>query len=206
MPHVSRPRAGLLEWSSTPPVSDLKGVGVRQRAEASQIVRALLVVLGLAVLVGVIFAVVSVTLLKSSGILSQANPSNEHSKLIPQSSSPATPTSTEPSTTQPAQTSTGLKTTTSPHPHRTIQLTANPTAAGTYERINLVGSYHGTSSPTLQVQRFEGGQWVDFPTTASVSGGQFSTYIETGHTGVNRLRVVDPSTGQSSNVVEVNIS
>jgi hypothetical protein len=47
---------------------------------------------------------------------------------------------------------------------------------------------------------------VDFPTTASVSRGQFSTYIETGHTGVNRLRLVDPSTGESSNVVEVNIS
>jgi hypothetical protein len=188
-------------------VSDLKGVGVRERADASQIVRALLVVVVLAVVVGVIVAVVSVTLLRSSGILPQANPSNEHSKVIPQSSSPATHTSTEPPTTQPAQSPTGVTTTTTtPHGHRTIQLTASPPAAGTYERINLLGSYHGTGSPTLQVQRFEGGQWVDFPTTASVSGGQFSTYIETGHTGVNRLRLVDPSTGESSNVVEVNIS
>jgi hypothetical protein len=206
MSEVSPARAGLLEWSRTPPASDLKGVGVRERAEASQIVRALLVVLVLAVVVGVIVAVVSVTLLKSSGILPQTNPSNEHPAVIPPSSSPTTGTSTEPPTTQPAQTPSGLTTTTTPHSHRTIQLTANPPAAGTYERINLVGSYHGTGSPTLQVQRFEGGQWVDFPTTASVSGGQFSTYIETGHTGVNRLRLVDPSTGESSNVVEVNIS
>jgi hypothetical protein len=58
----------------------------------------------------------------------------------------------------------------------------------------------------LQVQRLEGGQWVDFPTTATVSGGQFSTYIETGHAGVNKIRVVDPSTGQSSNVVAIQIS
>jgi hypothetical protein len=187
-------------------VSDLKGVGVRERADASQIVRALLVVLVLAVVVGVIVAVVSVTLLKSSGILPQANPSNEHSKVIPQSTSPATRTNTGPPTTQPAQTPTGPTTTSTPHAQRTIQLTASPTAAGTYERINLLGSYHGTGSPTLQVQRFEGGRWVDFPTTASVSGGQFSTYIETGHTGVNRLRLVDPSTGESSNVVEVSIS
>lgn len=179
---------------------------MRERADASQIVRALLVVLVLAVVVGVIFAVVSVTLLKSSGILPQANPSNEHSEVIPQSSSPATRTSTEPPTTQPAQSPTGVTTTTTPHGHRTIQLAVSPPAAGTYERINLLGSYHGTGSPTLQVQRFEGGQWVDFPTTASVSGGQFSTYIETGHTGVNRIRMVDPSTGVSSNVVEVSIS
>jgi hypothetical protein len=187
-------------------VSDLKEVGVRERADASQIIRALLVVLVLAVGVGVIVAVVSVTLLKSSGILPQANPSNDHSQVIPQSTSPATRTNTQPPTTQPAQTPTGPTTTSAPHAHRTIQLTASPTAAGTYERINLLGSYHGTGSPTLQVQRFEGGQWVDFPTTASVSRGQFSTYIETGHTGVNRLRLVDPSTGESSNVVEVNIS
>jgi hypothetical protein len=187
-------------------VSDRKGVGVRERADASQIVRALLVVLVLAVVVGVIVAVVSVTLLKSSGILPQANPSNEHSKVIPQSTSPATRTNTGPPTTQPAQTPTRSTTTSAPHAHRTIQLTASPTAAGTYERINLLGSYHGIGSPTLQVQRLEGGQWVDFPTTASVSGGQFSTYIETGHTGVNRLRLVDPSTGESSNVVEVSIS
>jgi hypothetical protein len=185
-------------------VSDLKEVGVRERAEASQIIRALLVVLVLAVGVGVIVAVVSVTLLKSSGILPQANPSNDHSQVIPQSTSPATRTNTQPPTTQP--TPTGPSTTSAPHAHRSIQLTASPTAAGTYERINLLGSYHGTGSPTLQVQRFEGGRWVDFPTTASVSGGQFSTYIETGHTGVNRLRLVDPSTGESSNVVEVSIS
>jgi hypothetical protein len=187
-------------------MSNLKGGGVTDRAEASQIIRALLVVLGVAVVVGVIVAVVSVTLLKSSGILQETGPSNQHSNVVPQSSSPGTGTSTGPTTTQPAHSPSGMTTTTAPHGNRTIQLTASPTAAGTYERINLVGSYQGTGSPTLQVQRFEGGQWVDFPTTASVSGGQFSTYIETGHTGVNRIRLVDPSTGESSNVVEVNIS
>jgi hypothetical protein len=196
----------LLEWVGTPPVSHLEGGGVRQRAEASLILRALLAVLGLAVVVGVILSVISVTLLKSSGILPEAGPSDQPSNVIPQSSSPATGNSAPP-TTQPTHTPTGLTTTTSPHAaHRTIQLAANPPAAGTYERINLVGSYNGVGSPTLQVQRFEGGQWVDFPTTASVSGGQFSTYIETGHTGVNRIRMLDPSTGQSSNVVEIQIS
>jgi hypothetical protein len=198
----------LLEWMGTPPVSVLKGGGVREDSEASLIIRALLVVLAVAVVIGVIVAVVSVTLLKSSGILPQAGPSDQPSHVVPQTSSPATSGSHgTPTTTQPAQTPTGLSTTTTPHaPHRMIQLIANPAAAGTYERINLVGSYGGTGSPTLQVQRLESGQWVDFPTTATVSSGQFSTYIETGHTGVNRIRMVDPSTGQSSNVVAIHVS
>jgi hypothetical protein len=195
----------LLEWTGTPAVSYPKGGGVRERAEASLIIRALLVVLGLAVVVGLIIAVISVTLLKSSGILPEAGPSDQSPNVVPHSSSPATGNSGSP-TTQPANTPTGLTTTPSPQDRRTIQLTASPPAAGTYERINLVGSYHGIGSPTLQVQRMEGGQWVDFPTTASVSGGQFSTYIETGHTGVNKIRMLDPSTGKSSNVVEIHIS
>jgi hypothetical protein len=183
-----------------------KGGGVRDRAEASLIIRALLVVLGVAVVIGVIVAVISVTLLKSSGILPQAGPSDQPTNVLPQSSSTPTGTSSAPPSTQPAQTPTGLTTTTTPHPQRSIQLTASPAAAGTYDRINLVGSYPGPGAPTLQVQRLEGSQWVDFPTTASVSGGQFSTYIETGHTGLNMIRVLDPSTGRSSNVVKIHIS
>ena len=200
-------RTGLLEWMGTPPVSVLKGGGVREDSEASLIIRALLVVLAVAVVIGVIVAVVSVTLLKSSGILPQAGPSDQPSHVVPHSSSPATSGSQGPTTTEPAQTPTGLSTTTTPQaPHGMIQLTANPLTAGTYERINLLGSYRGSGSPTLQVQRLEGGQWVDFPTSATVSSGQFSTYIETGHTGVNRIRMLDPSTGQSSNVVAIHIS
>jgi hypothetical protein len=54
------------------------------------------------------------------------------------------------------------------------------------------------------VQRREGG-WRDFPTSASVSGGTFSSYVMTGQSGVNKFRVVDRSNGKTSNVVTVRV-
>ena len=92
-----------------------------------------------------------------------------------------------------------------PKPPKQITLDASPDSAGTYERVNLTGTYRRGEGTSLQVQRKEGGSWVDFPTDASVSGGTFSTYIETGQTGPNQFRVVDP-TGRASNVVTVQIS
>jgi hypothetical protein len=55
------------------------------------------------------------------------------------------------------------------------------------------------------VQRFENGGWTDFPTTASVRGGIFTTYVMTGRVGMNRFRVLDPSSGRSSNPVRVRV-
>jgi len=54
------------------------------------------------------------------------------------------------------------------------------------------------------VQRFEGG-WVDFPTSATVEGGTFDTYVESGQTGPNRFRVLDKSNGEVSNTVTVKV-
>jgi hypothetical protein len=54
------------------------------------------------------------------------------------------------------------------------------------------------------VQRFEG-SWVDFPVSASVRGGTFTTYIYTGRSGPNRFRVIDKATGKKSNPVRVTI-
>jgi hypothetical protein len=90
-------------------------------------------------------------------------------------------------------------------PAKPIQLTASPKSAGTYERVNLTGTYQGGEGMSLQVQRNEGGTWVDFPTSATVSGGTFSTYIETGQTGPNQFRMMDPN-GRTSNVVVVQIT
>jgi hypothetical protein len=56
----------------------------------------------------------------------------------------------------------------------------------------------------LQVQRFEGG-WTDFPSSTSVSGGTFTTYVMTGQSGMNKFRVVDPATGKKSNAVTVHV-
>jgi hypothetical protein len=87
-------------------------------------------------------------------------------------------------------------------PRNGISLRAAPTEVAANERITLTGSYRGHPGVTLQVQRFDGG-WVDFPVTVTVNGGTFSTYITTGRTGVNRLRVVDPASPTPSNAVRV---
>ena len=57
----------------------------------------------------------------------------------------------------------------------------------------------------LQVQRFEGGGWTDFPVSARVSGGQFNTYITTSRSGATRFRVFDQAAGKPSNPVRVQI-
>lgn len=85
-----------------------------------------------------------------------------------------------------------------------INLTVSPVSVAAMERIDLTGTYRGGEGATLRVQRFEGG-WSDFPTTASVSDGTFTTYVMTGRTGRNRFRVVDEASGARSNPVTVRV-
>lgn len=89
-------------------------------------------------------------------------------------------------------------------PRSVISLSASPVEVSPMERIYLSGTYPGGEGKSLQVQRREGG-WSDFPTSASVSGGTFSTYVMTGRSGANKFRVVDPSTGKKSNAVTVRV-
>jgi hypothetical protein len=90
-------------------------------------------------------------------------------------------------------------------PRTEIVLTASPSSVSTFGRIDLQGAYRiAATGTTVQVQRFEGG-WADFPTTATVEGGTFFTFVESGQTGPNRFRVVDTSTGEVSNPVTVNV-
>ena len=74
-------------------------------------------------------------------------------------------------------------------------------------RIDLTGSYPTGEGAVLQVQRATGpgDDWVDFPVTVTVSGGQFSTYVQTGKAGPNRFRVIDTDTDLASNEVTVTI-
>lgn len=87
-----------------------------------------------------------------------------------------------------------------------ITLVASPTSVSTYGRINLTGTFAGGAGTTLQVQRREGGQWVDFPTSATVNGGEFATYIETGRPGPNKFRVKAIGGSKTSNTVTVRVS
>jgi hypothetical protein len=96
--------------------------------------------------------------------------------------------------------------TAAPRPRpKPITLQAGPLQVGAGQRITLSGGYARGDGGSVQVQRFEAGAWADFPVTASVSGGRFSTYITTSRTGPTRLRVLDKATGKASNVVRVTV-
>ena len=158
--------------------------------------RQLLIGLGaltaISLLVGAIVGAVALGAAKLTGIDSAAGgPRQEPSLFIP-SGTPST--SPEASPTRPSRT---------PRP-RPITLQAFPATVSPGERINLTGVYPRGEGATMQVQRFEGG-WTDFPVTARVSGGTFSTYILTSRTGATRLRVTDIASGRSSNPVRVMI-
>jgi hypothetical protein len=94
---------------------------------------------------------------------------------------------------------------TSEAPAEPISLTSAQQSVSPMQQIVLTGTYQAGEGAILQVQRLEGGTWSDFPVTASVSGGTFSTYVQTGNVGPNQFRVVDTDTQAISNEVSVTV-
>lgn len=90
-------------------------------------------------------------------------------------------------------------------PDEGITLQAGQTEVSPMEQIDLTGVYPGGEGAILQVERFAGGRWSEFPVTASVRGETFTTYVQTGQLGVNRFRMRDTETGEVSNEVRVRI-
>jgi hypothetical protein len=91
-------------------------------------------------------------------------------------------------------------------PKKQISLQAGQTVAPPMGRIDLTGTYPGGEGAVLNVQKFSNGSWQDFySVSASVTGGTFSTYIQTGTPGLNRFRVIDSDTHLASNEVRVRI-
>jgi len=175
-----------------------------------QLLVSLVVLVGVAALIGGILAVGGFTAARMLGVTGPQPSSSPESVYIPTpSSAPHTSPTTGPKSTPPSSPTPSHRPHSSPRSPsapRAITLAVSPAQVSVYGRIDLRGTYAAPDGTTLQVQRQEAdGAWLDFPTTASVSGGTFSTYIETGHTGVNRLRMTDPSTGQVSNVETVQV-
>jgi hypothetical protein len=160
-----------------------------------------LLVVGL--LVGGIVALIALKAADVAGL--GKTPAPEPAASIPTNNTPR-PTRDTGSTESPTEP--GSTTTKKPQHQRNtgIKLTASPDRAGTYQRVNLTGTYASGSGATLQVQRLEGGNWVDFPTSATVNAGTFSTYVETGRSGRNKFRVFDASANKASNIVTVVIT
>lgn len=86
-----------------------------------------------------------------------------------------------------------------------IKLSVAPKSVGPGERINFNGVYVDGEGVALQIQRKEGGSWVDFPVDATVRGGVFSTWIQTSRTGESPFRVYDEEADRASNVVRVTV-
>jgi len=190
-----------------------------------QIVRSLAAVIGLATVIGLVIALATAAVVRLSGVLPDSADSPESvvtsdeseegkSRGQERSASPteAAPTPTpsrseSPSASNTPRPSRSPEPTRSPEPspRTSIELDASPSTAGSFEQVTLTGSYAGGAGATLQVQRLEGGSWTAFPTTASVDGETFTTYVELGQPGANQLRVLDPATGRTSNVVVVTI-
>jgi hypothetical protein len=176
--------------------------------------RALLVALaamaGVALLVGLAVGGAAVTVMNFAGVGSDDGASQgggaEESLVIPRYKPTKTleadlglptPSSSDKAETEPSKEP-------SPRTDR-IKLFAAPQSVAPGERINFNGVYVDGEGVALQIQRKEGGTWVDFPVTATVRGGVFSTWILTSRSGEAPFRVFDESANRASNVVTVTI-
>ena len=163
----------------------------------------------ISLLVGTVVGAVALGAAKLTGIDSASGgPTREPSLFIPSGTPSTSPeafpdpsTASEPTPTKKPK---PAKPTRTRKPQRPITLQAFPARVAPGERINLTGVYPRGEGATMQVQRFENG-WTDFPVTASVRGGTFTTYVLTSRTGQTRWRVTDLATGHSSNPVRVTI-
>jgi cytoskeletal protein RodZ len=175
-----------------------------------QVLIGLVVLVTVGAVVGGIVALVTIKAADIAGIDdTTANTGVHHPPEGSDSDGPSEPSDSTDSTTPSDSTSsptTSTPTETSDEPDTAITLVASPEAVSTSEHINLTGTYQAPTGTVLQVQRREGGQWVDFPVTVTVDGGQFATYIVTGHTGLNRLRVLAIARDEWSNTVLVQVS
>jgi hypothetical protein len=173
----------------------------------------LVALVGVAVVVGLVLGGVALAATKVLGIADDGTASDQASSrdslYLPRpvkTASPSGPLVTlESDPNQPAETSAAPERTKKPKPEAELTLAAGQTAVGPMQQIDLTGVYPGGEGAILQVQRFEGGRWQDFPVTVSVSNETFSTYIQTSQPGPNRFRVIDTDSGEASNEVRVTI-
>jgi hypothetical protein len=81
----------------------------------------------------------------------------------------------------------------------TIQMDDLPASARPLETVKIQGTYRGGADVLLRVQRWEGGEWLDFPVpTKTDQSGHFTTYVELGQPGAYSLRVFEPDSGATS--------
>lgn len=187
-------------------------------------IRAALIVAGIAAAIGLLIGGLTSAAIKLTGVLPEpttsptpraeetdAGDNDLPTPALEKTPAPSPKPTTRSASARPTQSPSpspkpSPKKTRAPKPDRGIQLNASASSVNSYQQVTLSGTYPGGNGTTLQVQRREGGSWATFPTSATVEGGSFSTYVALGQPGPNQMRVVDQSTGRISNVVVVTVS
>jgi hypothetical protein len=151
--------------------------------------------IAVAVAVGLVVALVALVFFRASGIkaaTSAAEATEEPVLVIPTPSKARKPARTKRAVPDQAE--------------GAITLTADRREVFPLESVNLDGEYPAGIGSILQVQRFVGSSWTDFPVTISVDpDGSFDSFIQTGQEGDNIFRVYDGATGTASNEIEVTV-
>jgi hypothetical protein len=197
-------------------VRDNGGVSEEQEKSDNPVITGLVALVAVSLAVGLVLGGVALVGTKVLGInedsSGSAGASEKETAIIPRpSKTPANGPLYTLDTQGPATDSTGgaddpqTDETKKPKQEKAITLQADQSAVGTFERIDISGVYPGGEGATLQVQRLQAGQWTDFPATIPVSGEVFRTYVQSAQEGVNKFRVVDNSTGETSNPITVTI-
>jgi len=104
-------------------------------------------------------------------------------------------------TAQSVPTVTAPPTATAPKPPSapTIQLEDLPNSAEPFRTVRIEGTYPSGPNRFLQVQRWEGGEWLAFPLHPKTDkSGRFTAFVEPGPPGRYRLRLLDPESGVTS--------
>lgn len=184
----------------------------QQESEGHPVLAGLLALLGVGLAVGLLvsgaaLAGTSVLGLGESEDTGQA--SSDQSVYVPKPS--PTEEETGPAITlapKPSPTGGAEESEAEPEPEDAISLSASVTEVTPGSPIDFSGVYPGHEGAVLVVQRFEGGDWVDFAdgdVTTTVSDETFSTYVITERTGPSRWRMRDTKTDDVSNEVRVQI-
>ena len=115
-----------------------------------------------ALLVGGVVGVIAIKAADVAGI--GGTPPSDTGGITFPSFTPTKSPETSSSSTPSAPTGSTPPTTSAGPPKKSgIKLTASPTEAGTYQRVNLTGTYTGaTPGTSLQVQRRQGTTWTSF--------------------------------------------
>lgn len=184
--------------------------------EKHPIAAGLIALVAVTVAVGIVLGIVTLVGSRVAGVGGDDNRSSSADQTLYLPTPSPTPTNSDPlvtlapqsGTVQPTEQATPSKSpsASSSAAAKKITLSAGETAVAPMQQIDLTGVYPGGEGAILQVQRKLDGKWQDFLSVdAAVSGGQFSTYVQTGQLGVQKFRVRDTTSGEVSNVVAVTV-